>query len=62
MKQLVLFRVGNGSKINCPNTFEKQLASQPFQSFKSSLFFKSDNLFFHRFLTKLLFNIKTFYV
>jgi len=53
-KILELSPVNIGSKINSPNTYEKQLglvalASQPFQGFKSPLFFKSDNLFLHRF-------------
>ncbi len=39
-----------GSKINCPNAFEKSLAFPPFQGLKSSLFFKSDTLFLNRFI------------
>jgi len=46
----IFINIGMGSKINCPDAFEKKLASQLFPGFQSALFFKVDNLFFPRFL------------
>jgi len=43
-----LFLISIGQKKSYPQNFEIQLVSQPFQCFKSSLFFKIDNLFFDR--------------